>query len=127
MADYLSFRETFKKVFYVHKAKGWSVGRLVRPIRSGFRYDYNLRTKEHNTDFYPSMAVPLFTQCYDPLNTKMFEEVYDKMDQMGAFNFTGGIPTSLYKDSHQQWDFPNGWSPLNHMIIEGLRKSGNPK
>ena len=27
--------------------------------------------------------------------------------------------------SHQQWDYPNGWPPLNHMIIEGLRRSDN--
>lgn len=40
-----------------------------------------------------------------------------------AFEFPGGVPSSLIVGSEQQWDFPNGWSPLNHMIIEGLRKS----
>jgi neutral trehalase len=28
--------------------------------------------------------------------------------------------------SGEQWDFPNGWPPSNHMVIEGLRKSENP-
>lgn len=46
---------------------------------------------------------------------------------MGAFDYPGGIPTSLIKGTGQQWDFPNGWGPANHMVIEGMRKSGNPE
>ncbi|KHJ92106.1 hypothetical protein OESDEN_08015, partial [Oesophagostomum dentatum] len=34
---------------------------------------------------------------------------------------------SLQQQSTQQWDFPNGWPPLNHMMIEGLRKSNDPR
>ncbi|GKV53286.1 hypothetical protein SLEP1_g59818 [Rubroshorea leprosula] len=33
-----------------------------------------------------------------------------------------GIATSL-TNSGQQWDFPNGWAPLQHMIVEGLARS----
>lgn len=42
------------------------------------------------------------------------------------YDYPGGVPTSLIRDTNQQWDFPNGWSPTNHMIIEGMRKSSNP-
>lgn len=35
-----------------------------------------------------------------------------------------GIATSLTR-SEEQWDFPNGWAPLQHMIVEGLGKSGS--
>ncbi|CAI2347217.1 unnamed protein product [Caenorhabditis sp. 36 PRJEB53466] len=106
------FRDAFTKVFYVPSRKGW--------------YDYNIRTGEHNTDFFPSNAAPLFSQCYDPLNSQLAVDVYNQMESSGAFALPGGIPTSLHKETHQQWDYPNGWSPLNHMIIEGLRKSINP-
>ncbi|PIO77801.1 alpha,alpha-trehalase [Teladorsagia circumcincta] len=112
-AQYVKFRNDFQKIFYVNEAKGW--------------YDYNLRTKQHNTDFYASIAVPLFTQCYEPLSLSKSDDLYDKMEEMGVFNYVGGIPTSLQLQSKQQWDFPNGWSPLNHMIIEGLRKSDDPR
>ncbi|CAJ0559519.1 unnamed protein product, partial [Mesorhabditis spiculigera] len=113
MHEYVEFREQFRNVFYVAEGKGW--------------YDYNLRTKQHNLKFYPSMAVPLFTGCYDRLGMREANQLYDQMSDMGAFDFVGGIPTSLVKSSMQQWDFPNGWSPLNHMVIEGLRKSGNSR
>ncbi|VDO24972.1 unnamed protein product [Haemonchus placei] len=113
ISQYIKFRSDFEKAFYVPSAKGW--------------YDYNFRTQRHNTDFYASIAVPLFTQCYEPLSLSKSDDLYNKMEELGAFKYVGGIPTSLQKDGEQQWDYPNGWSPLNHMIVEGLRKSDDPR
>ncbi|KAF3777237.1 putative trehalase [Nymphaea thermarum] len=36
----------------------------------------------------------------------------------------GGILTSL-TNSGQQWDAPNGWPPMQHLIVEGLVKSNS--
>ncbi|WKX94945.1 hypothetical protein Q1695_011861 [Nippostrongylus brasiliensis] len=113
ISQYIKFRDQFQKVFYVDNAKGW--------------YDYNLRTQRHNTEFYASMAAPLFTQCYEPLSLLKADDLYNKLEELGVFNYIGGIPSSLQFGSTQQWDFPNGWSPLNHMMIEGLRKSDDPR
>ncbi|VDN04914.1 unnamed protein product [Thelazia callipaeda] len=92
----------------------------------GTWFDYNLRTESHNTDYYPSLAVPLFGECYQPLNLARPQQIVEYLNKTGAFHYPGGVPTSLVKNTHQQWDFPNGWSPINHMIIEGMRKSSNP-
>ncbi|CAB3404845.1 unnamed protein product [Caenorhabditis bovis] len=110
--SYKQFREQFTRIFYVQSRRGW--------------YDYNIRSKMHNVNFFPTIAVPLFTQCYDPLNYRLAVDVYNQMEESGAFGYEGGVPTSLQKGTAQQWDFPNGWSPLNHMMIEGLRKSTSP-
>ncbi|CAL2044802.1 unnamed protein product [Caenorhabditis brenneri] len=107
------FRDTVQNVFYNRTDGTW--------------YDYNLRTQSHNPRFYTSTAVPLFTNCYNTLNTGKSQKVFDYMDRMGVFNYPGGIPSSMSQESSEQWDFPNGWSPNNHMIIEGLRKSANPE
>ncbi|VDM46176.1 unnamed protein product [Toxocara canis] len=93
----------------------------------GAWFDYNIETRKHNVEFYPSIAVPLFGDCYQLLNMAKPQRIYNFMDKMGAFKYPGGVPTSLIENSHQQWDFPNGWSALNHMVIEGLRKSENPE
>lgn len=69
--------------------------------------------------------MPLFTGCYDEIDAQRAQRAFDYMKQIGAFDFPGGIPTSMIFDTGEQWDFPNGWSPLNHIIIEGLRKSQN--
>jgi alpha,alpha-trehalase len=35
----------------------------------------------------------------------------------------GGVAASA-THSGQQWDFPNAWPPLQHMLVEGLNRSG---
>ncbi|XP_078102031.1 trehalase isoform X3 [Sander vitreus] len=39
----------------------------------------------------------------------------------GALQFPNGVPTSL-REPGQQWDYPNAWPPLQHMLIRGLSK-----
>ena len=34
-------------------------------------------------------------------------------------NFTSGIPTSLLHTG-QQWDLPNGWPPLQEIVVTAL-------
>ena len=36
------------------------------------------------------------------------------------FLMPGGVVSTLI-DNGQQWDYPNGWAPLQWMTIEGLR------
>lgn len=121
------FRTMFQKVFYVHNESGW--------------FDYNWRTRQYNFNFYPSVAIPLFTRCYHTMNHAQVEGIFQKMDKMGAFKYTGGVPASLISDTGNQWDYPvsfkegghvihvvqNGWAPLNLMVIQGLRQSESSK
>uniref|UniRef100_A0A914WWR6 Trehalase n=1 Tax=Plectus sambesii TaxID=2011161 RepID=A0A914WWR6_9BILA len=107
-----TFRLTLNAVFYNATKGAW--------------FDYNMRTGMQNVEFYPHMAVPLFTGCYQSLNQWKAIRVFQYMTDVGAFAYPGGVPTSLVNNTGEQWDFPNGWSPLNHMVIEGLRKSSNP-
>ena len=32
----------------------------------------------------------------------------------------GGIPSSLEHNSNEQWDFPNGWAPQQHLFVISL-------
>nr|CDQ06402.1 Bm7970 [Brugia malayi] len=56
----------------------------------------------------------------------MLVEVLGTLQRKGLLQFPGGIPASLIRSSKQQWDYPNGFAPINHMVIEGLRKSNHP-
>jgi uncharacterized protein with ParB-like and HNH nuclease domain len=49
-----NFVDLFDLVFYNATAGAW--------------YDYNNRTKLHNVYNYPSVATPLFTECYNHLD-----------------------------------------------------------
>ncbi|KHN84655.1 Dual specificity protein phosphatase 14 [Toxocara canis] len=56
----------------------------------------------------------------------MMIEVLETLHRKGLLQFPGGVPMSLIRGTHQQWDYPNGFAPINHMVIEGLRKSNHP-
>ena len=48
-----------------------------------------------------------------------FNETVAKWSRLEAFNYSGGVPTSLERSS-QQWDFPNVWPPLVEMLVTAL-------
>ena len=80
-------------------------------------YDYNHVTGEANKKFYPSNLAPLYTMCHhDDID---FNVTLAKWSRLTAFNYSGGVPTSLERSS-QQWDFPNVWPPLVEMMVTAL-------
>ncbi|KAK2178980.1 hypothetical protein NP493_520g01046 [Ridgeia piscesae] len=97
----------------------------------GSWFDYHMDTKQHNEAFYPSNIFPLFTNSYDTGSShadrmKTVERVLQYIRNEGVLNYPGGIPTSL-KNSGQQWDFPNAWSPAVHLFIESLSSTQHPE
>uniref|UniRef100_A0A183CKD0 Trehalase n=1 Tax=Globodera pallida TaxID=36090 RepID=A0A183CKD0_GLOPA len=81
--------------------------------------------------FYGSIVMPLFTRCYGTVDVESAERVLKTFEAMdddhGLLKHPFGIPTSSVVNTSQQWDFPNIWPPLSHMMIEGFRRSGSKK
>ncbi|MCO5609105.1 hypothetical protein L7F22_063327 [Adiantum nelumboides] len=69
-----------------------------------------------------SNFVPLWSGILKPGDPRV-DKVVDALTHSGLL-FPAGVVTSL-KKTGQQWDFPNAWPPLQHMIIEGLIFSGS--
>ncbi|XP_072309122.1 trehalase [Eucyclogobius newberryi] len=84
--------------------------------QQGAWFDYNLLTGSKHLEFYPSNLAPLWAQCYSP---EKAQRAVHYLQGSGALQFPNGVPTSL-RESGQQWDYPNAWPPLQHMLIEGL-------
>ncbi|KAF7638076.1 Trehalase [Meloidogyne graminicola] len=116
---YLKMRSDFKEFFlYTEDEKkfGW--------------YDYNIETKNQNIHYYSIMAIPLFTQCYDPKkDSDIPEKIFNTMKNYGVFEKANGaddfygVQISL-KYSGQQWDGPNLWPNHEHMAVLGFLNSG---
>ncbi|CAD7701963.1 unnamed protein product [Ostreobium quekettii] len=70
---------------------------------------------------YASNWLPLWCGL-QPANGTDAEEVVESCRRSGLI-CSAGIATSLV-ESGQQWDFPNGWPPLQCMLIEGLMGAG---
>ncbi|XP_078102030.1 trehalase isoform X2 [Sander vitreus] len=85
----------------------------------GAWFDYNLVTHSKHFEFYPSNLAPVWAQCYS--RPEMAEKAVQYLKGSGALQFPNGVPTSL-REPGQQWDYPNAWPPLQHMLIRGLSK-----
>ncbi|KAL5814435.1 hypothetical protein ACOSQ4_025076 [Xanthoceras sorbifolium] len=75
-----------------------------------------------NHNVYASNYAPLWIDLFNS-DTSLVEKVRQSLQSSGLV-WAAGIATSTIK-SGQQWDFPNGWAPLQHMIVEGLVRSGS--
>jgi len=77
--------------------------------------------------FTPSNLVPLWTESFvDNTRTNRCSRAVHYLAKQNLQDFPGGLPTTFFQ-SGQQWDMPNAWPPLEHMVVHGLRKSGLPE
>ncbi|MBA3258506.1 MAG: alpha,alpha-trehalase TreF [Gemmatimonadales bacterium] len=85
----------------------------------GFFYDVRWRTGQRVTD-RPSLAAaaPLYFGLASP---EQGRAVAARLER--DFLEPGGFVTTLVVTG-QQWDAPNGWSPLEWLSIEGVRRYG---
>uniref|UniRef100_A0A914V4B0 Trehalase n=1 Tax=Plectus sambesii TaxID=2011161 RepID=A0A914V4B0_9BILA len=102
-----ALHEAIDKVFWNEKAGVW--------------LDYDLNLNVHRNRFYPSNVFPLMTKN---ISMERITRVINYLDESGALNFKGGVPTSMV-DTGEQWDMPNGWAPMIHLFVTSLRASGH--
>ncbi|KAF3328137.1 putative trehalase [Carex littledalei] len=82
---------------------------------------YSWNPGSQNCKNFASNFVPLWLLAHykDQLTEEFDEELIINSLKKSGLICEYGIATSL-SNTGQQWDFPNGWAPLQHMIIEGL-------
>jgi neutral trehalase len=72
-----------------------------------------------------SSYIPLFTKAFDLTNTTRIKRIVKSLQN--SYLFLAGGLTSTTANTTQQWDRPNGWAPLQHMVIMGLNKTQVPE
>ncbi|XP_072551573.1 trehalase [Salminus brasiliensis] len=83
----------------------------------GAWFDYNLLSGARHQAFYPTNLSPLWARSHS--QPGMGQLALQYLRGSGGLDYPNGIPTSL-SESGQQWDMPNAWPPLQHIVIEGL-------
>nr|XP_042707737.1 trehalase isoform X3 [Chrysemys picta bellii] len=91
---------------------------------AGVWLDFNLLKKQPNPAFYPSNLAPLWTDCFS--DQAAAERAVRYLEGSTVLSYKNGIPTSLARTG-EQWDLPNAWPPLQHMVIAGLAKSSSSR
>ncbi|CAL0312564.1 unnamed protein product [Lupinus luteus] len=120
--EFLEISDVRKKamncVFWNENMKQW----LDYWLSSSTSEEAQVREALHqNQDVYASNFVPLWMEPFYS-DISLAGNIVESLKSSGLIR-AAGIATSL-TDSGQQWDFPNGWAPLQHMLVEGLVKSG---
>lgn len=101
-----------------------AVTKVLWHEETGAWLDYDLHNSIKRDFFYPSNIAPLWTGCYDKSNKEHTVKLVMKYLQNKNIMFPGGVPTS-FEHTGEQWDFPNAWPPLQHMMIVGLNNTGD--
>jgi len=87
----------------------------------GVYQDFNIEREEFTGQLTLAMVFPLFVKASDNESAKRVASYIEK-----NFLKDGGVVTSL-KNSGQQWDYPNGWAPLQYTTVIGLLNYGEDK
>lgn len=87
--------------------------------KSQFFVDFNFHHNEPTGTLSLAAAFPLYAR----IATKQQADAVAKRLKKD-FLKPGGLITTLHENS-QQWDAPNGWAPLQWIVIEGLRNYGH--
>jgi len=113
---------------YTAIADQWkeAVNAVLWDADSGTWLDFDLLNNTPRRYFYASNFTPLWTKCYDEADAaKVATATIKYLSSSGVLKFLGGTPSSLTVTG-EQWDFPNCWSPLQGILIQGLEATGHP-
>ncbi|XP_038977909.1 probable trehalase isoform X3 [Phoenix dactylifera] len=113
-----------RSIFWNSEMEQWLDYWLIS--KSNCEEVYQWEAHYQNRNIFASNFIPLWIETYNTDLCKdgtMVEKVLKSLQSSGLLH-VAGIATSL-SNTGEQWDFPNGWAPLQHMIVEGLTKSGS--
>ncbi len=86
---------------------------------NGFYFDYQFVESCSTNQFTLAAAYPLFfSLATDEQAAKVAQCLEEKFLQQGGFLTT-------LTDTQQQWDYPNGWAPLQWIAYKGLKNYGH--
>lgn len=102
------------------RARAENINRLLWDEKDGLYYDLNFNSKNFRRYPFLTTFYPLWVGIADK------KQAQKLIGNLKLFEQPGGLQTSPFKTG-SQWDAPFGWSPLELIAIEGLRKYGHKK
>lgn len=110
-----------RKFSNLAEEKNRTMAELFWDSTDGTWYDVDINTQQKRRYFYLSNIHPIWSGCYgqEDARAHTIDKVISYLKKIKVLNHVGGVPTSLV-ESGQQWDFPNAWAPLQHLVIMGL-------
>ena len=96
-----------------------TISKYMWSEKEQFFMDYDFRAGKSTPCVSLAGVFPLYAKIATP---KQAQAVADRLEK--DFLQSGGLVTTLTENG-QQWDWPNGWAPLQWIAIQGLREYGH--
>jgi len=107
-----------QKFFDLAQTRKELINKIFWNENEKFYFDYNWQEQKRTNVCSLAACYPLYFKIAEK---EMAESVKEKIEI--DFLRDGGVLTTL-NFTGQQWDAPNGWAPLQWIIIKGLRNYG---
>jgi alpha,alpha-trehalase len=93
--------------------------RLMWDKEAGFYFDYDWVNGKRNPHVSLAGFYPLWAGIATPENA-----VRVVREWLPQFEYPGGLVTTKEERAGRQWAFPNGWAPLQWLVVAGLERYG---
>lgn len=92
----------------------------------GFYYDYNFVKERRGNISSLAGLFPLWAGMLDDKKAKKLISALGRFENKGGLSTTDNQPVSQLVPGSlpTQWAYPNGWAPLEFLIIQGLQRYG---
>jgi alpha,alpha-trehalase len=122
---YLMNVEDFLGLHDAKAARAAALDRLAFNATLGRWVDLDARncTQRWTRPASASSYFPLAATNWTSPNTKA---AIASLKASPLLSYEGGVPATLYRQTGQQWDFPNVWAPIQLFLIDGLHAHGHP-
>lgn len=104
-----------KKYLGLAQKRKLAVQRYLWSELDGFFHDYDFVARQQTKTKSLAAMFPLYFNMVEPQQAIRVAKCIQQ-----DFLKSGGVTTTL-NNTHQQWDAPNGWAPLQWITIKGLQ------
>lgn len=112
---YIKLQRVAKRFQDVAEQRAQAIRRYCWNAEEGWFYDYNFQKQTQSPEATLAAVFPLYANL---ATAEQAAQVAIRLER--DFLKPGGLVTTL-KHTGQQWDFPNGWAPLQWVAIQALR------
>ncbi len=107
-------------------ARKKTMHQLMWDDSKGLFYDYNYVKQKRGNVSSLAAFVPMWAGMVDGRHAQAMVKALKKFEQKGGLSTTDGIPLGQYVPGAMptQWAYPNGWAPLQLLVIQALERYG---
>lgn len=108
------------------KKRKETTNRLMWDSLRGLYYDYNYVKERRGNISSLAAYFPMWAGMVDDKRAKALVKALKRFEHKGGLTTTDNLPLGQYVPGAMptQWAYPNGWAPLQYVVIKGLQRYG---